>query len=68
MGKKGWTAWVTGRREQWRGIMFSDAILGAGVALFALSNFPPGQRFGLVVVSGTVIDILILANLFLLPL
>lgn len=65
-GAKGWTAWVAGRREQWRGIVFSDAIIAAGFAIFALSNFPPTQRFGLVVVSGTVIDIL--ANLFLLPL
>jgi uncharacterized protein len=65
-GEKGWAAWVAGRREQWRGIVFSDAIIGAGFAIFALSNFPPTQRFGLVVVSGTVIDIL--ANLFLLPL
>jgi predicted RND superfamily exporter protein len=65
-GQKGWSAWVAGRREQWRGIVFSDAIIAAGFAIFALSNFPPTQRFGLVVVAGTVIDIL--ANLFLLPL
>ncbi|HLB90853.1 MAG TPA: hypothetical protein VJK27_00850, partial [Terriglobales bacterium] len=37
-----------------------------GFAIFSLSSFPPTQRFGLVVVSGTVIDIL--ANLFVLPL
>ena len=65
-GKKGWSAWVAGREEQWRGIIYSDVIIAAGFAIFALSNFPPTQRFGLVVVSGTVIDIL--ANLFLLPL
>jgi predicted RND superfamily exporter protein len=65
-GEKGWSAWIAGRREQWRGIVFSDAIIAAGFGIFALSNFPPTQRFGLVVVSGTVIDIL--ANLFLLPL
>jgi uncharacterized protein len=65
-GKKGWSAWVSGREEQWRGIIYSDVIIAAGFAIFALSNFPPTQRFGLVVVSGTVIDIL--ANLFLLPL
>jgi predicted RND superfamily exporter protein len=34
--------------------------------LFALSAFPPTQRFGLVVLAGLVIDLL--ANLFLLPL
>ncbi len=63
---QGWEAWVAGRREQWRGIVYSDVIIGAGFAIFALSNFPPTQRFGLVVLAGTVIDIA--ANLFLLPL
>ncbi|MGI9072288.1 MAG: hypothetical protein ACR2JB_13465 [Bryobacteraceae bacterium] len=62
VGALGWA----GRREQWRGIVYSDAIIAAGFAIFALSNFPPTQRFGLVVVAGTVIDVL--ANLFLLPL
>lgn len=65
-GHKGWSAWVAGRKEQWRGIVYSDVIIAAGFAIFVLSSFPPTQRFGLVVVSGTVIDIL--ANLFLLPL
>jgi len=31
-----------------------------------LSNFPPTQRFGLVVLAGLIVDIL--ANLFVLPL
>src|SRR6266481_796211 len=65
-GKKGWAAWVTGREEQWRGIVYSDVIIGAGFAIFVLSNFPPTQRFGLVVLAGLIIDIL--ANLFVLPL
>ncbi len=65
-GKQGWEAWVSGRKEQWRGIVYSDVIIAAGFAIFALSGFPPTQRFGLVVVAGTLIDIL--ANLFLLPL
>ncbi|HEY2380529.1 MAG TPA: MMPL family transporter [Terriglobia bacterium] len=65
-GKKGWLAWVAGRQEQWRGIVYSDVIIAAGFAIFALSDFPPTQRFGLVVVFGTIIDIL--ANLFVLPL
>jgi predicted RND superfamily exporter protein len=65
-GQKGWSAWVAGRQEQWRGIVYSDVIIAAGFGIFALSNFPPTQRFGLVVVAGTVIDIL--ANLFVLPL
>jgi len=65
-GKKGWAAWVAGREEQWRGIVYSDVIFAAGFAIFVLSDFPPTQRFGLVVLAGLVIDIL--ANLFVLPL
>lgn len=65
-GKKGWTTWVAGRREQWRGIVYSDVIIAAGFAIFVLSDFPPTQRFGLVVVAGAIVDIL--ANLFVLPL
>src|SRR5436309_3427421 len=65
-GRKGWSAWVAGREEQWRGIVYSDVIIGAGFAIFVLSNFPPTQRFGLVVLAGLIIDIL--ANLFVLPL
>jgi predicted RND superfamily exporter protein len=65
-GEKGWAAWVAGRREQWRGIVYSDVIFAAGFALFALSAFPPTQRFGLVVLAGLVIDLL--ANLLVLPL
>ena len=65
-GKKGWLAWVAGREEQWRGIVYSDVIFAAGFAIFVLSDFPPTQRFGLVVLAGLIIDIL--ANLFVLPL
>jgi uncharacterized protein len=65
-GKKGWDAWVTGREEQWRGIVYSDVIIAAGFAIFVLSDFPPTQRFGLVVLAGCIIDII--ANLFILPL
>jgi len=65
-GKRGWDAWVAGRREQWRGIVYSDVIFAAGFALFALSDFPPTQRFGLVVLAGLALDLL--ANLLVLPL
>src|SRR5213595_3133543 len=65
-GTKGWAAWVAAREEQWRGIVYSDVIIAAGFAIFVLSDFPPTQRFGLVVLAGCVIDIL--ANLFVLPL
>jgi predicted RND superfamily exporter protein len=65
-GKKGWDAWVFAREEQWRGIVYSDVIIATGFAIFVLSDFPPTQRFGLVVLTGCIIDIL--ANLFVLPL
>jgi predicted RND superfamily exporter protein len=65
-GKKGWPAWVFGREEQWRGIVYSDVVIAAGFAIFVLSDFPPTERFGLVVLAGCIIDIL--ANLFVLPL
>ena len=65
-GKKGWPAWIAAREEQWRGIVYSDVIFAAGFAIFVLSNFPPTQRFGLVVLAGLIIDIL--GNLFVLPL
>src|SRR5947199_3197039 len=65
-GKKGWHTWVFAREEQWRGIVYSDVIIAAGFAIFVLSDFPPTQRFGLVVLAGCIIDIL--ANLFVLPL
>src|SRR6266567_211774 len=65
-GKKEWNAWVFAREEQWRGIVYSDVIIAAGFAIFVLSDFPPTQRFGLVVLAGCIIDIL--ANLFVLPL
>ena len=57
---------MAAREEQWRGIVYSDVIIAAGFAIFTLSDFPPTQRFGLVVVAGTLIDIL--ANRFVLPL
>src|SRR5437867_775027 len=65
-GKKGWHTWVFAREEQWRGIVYSDVIIAAGFAIFVLSDFPPTQRFALVVLAGCLIDIL--ANLFVLPL
>jgi predicted RND superfamily exporter protein len=65
-GKQGWAAWVAAREEQWRGIVYSDLIIAVGFAIFILSNFPPTQRFGLVVLAGCVVDIV--ANLFVLPL
>src|SRR5205823_8525216 len=38
-GKKNWDAWVVARKEQWRGIVYSDVIIAAGFAIFVLSDF-----------------------------
>jgi len=65
-GKKGWATWIAARTEQWRGIVYSDVIIAAGFAIFLLSDFPPTQRFGAVVMAGCAVDIV--ANLFVLPL
>jgi len=64
--KDTWKVWVAARDEQWRAVAGSATIIAAGFAIFTLSNFPPTQRFGLVVVFGTMIDIM--ATLLVLPL
>ena len=66
MHKDTWKIWVTARDEQWRAVTGSAIIIATGFAIFTLSNFPPTQRFGLVVVFGTLIDIM--ATLLVLPL
>jgi predicted RND superfamily exporter protein len=64
--KDTWKVWVAARDEQWRAVVGSATIIATGFAIFTLSNFPPTQRFGLVVIFGTVIDIM--ATLLVLPL
>ena len=64
--KDSWKVWVAARDEQWRAVAGSATIIATGFAIFTLSNFPPTQRFGLVVIFGTLIDIM--ATLLVLPL
>jgi len=64
--KDTWKVWVAARDEQWRAVTGSAIIIATGFAIFTLSNFPPTQRFGLVVILGTLIDIM--ATLLVLPL
>jgi predicted RND superfamily exporter protein len=47
-----WSAWERALRELWRPILASALIVGAGFALFMLSQFPPTQRLGLLVSTG----------------
>ena len=48
-------AWQTARTQLARPIFGAALILAVGFGLFTLSSFPPTQRFGLLVASGTVL-------------
>ena len=60
-----WQAWTDARSQQWMSILNSALVVGAGFGIFALSSFPPTQRFGVAVVLGTIIAAM--AALFVLP-
>jgi predicted RND superfamily exporter protein len=60
-----WQAWCDARKDQWHSILNSAIIVCGGFGIFALSSFPPTQRFGIAVVFGTVIAAA--AALFVLP-
>jgi len=64
-GLFGWDAWAEARTRLWKPILSSASIVCFGFAIFALSQFPPTQRFGLEVVGGTVMAAM--AALFVLP-
>jgi predicted RND superfamily exporter protein len=51
-GQSPWQAWRSARQMQWKAIMSAMAIVGAGFGIFALSMFPPSQRFGAAVLVG----------------
>jgi len=65
-GASDWQAWIGARAAQWKPLLGTMATVSAGFAIFALSSFPPTQRFGLVVVAGSLLDVL--ACLLVLPL
>ncbi len=60
-----WQAWCEARSQQWISIVNSAIVVGAGFGIFAVSSFPPTQRFGIAVVLGTIIAAA--AALFVLP-
>lgn len=60
-----WNIWVKACARLWEPIMWSTIVVCAGFVIFALSNFPPTQRFGLCVVLGMVLTPL--GALFILP-
>ena len=47
-------AWAQGRREMARPVLGATLVVASGFGIFALSSFPPTQRFGIAVVLGTV--------------
>jgi len=50
-----WKSWKQAAVHLWRPILYTALILGAGFGIFALSSFPPTQRFGLMVVVGAIV-------------
>ena len=48
------TPWATGVGQIARPVLGASAIICAGFGLFALSSFPPTQRFGMAVIVGAV--------------
>ncbi len=57
--------WNSVSMEMWNPIAISALLISAGFAMFGLSSFPPTQRFGLAIFSGTLIAAL--NALFVLP-
>lgn len=60
-----WQAWVEARLRLWKPILSSALIVCSGFAIFTLSYFPPTQRFGISIISGTIMSVI--AVLFVLP-
>ncbi|MFN3231725.1 MAG: efflux RND transporter permease subunit [Alphaproteobacteria bacterium] len=54
-GRPSWNHWVEARRAQMKPTIIAAGVIAAGFAIFALSGFPPTQRFGVVVAAGAVL-------------
>lgn len=50
-----WDAWVEARMRLWKPVLTSTALVCTGFVIFLLSYFPPTQRFGASVVTGSLI-------------
>jgi predicted RND superfamily exporter protein len=61
-----WQAWVLARQDQWHAVAGAALVVTAGFSIFALSQFPPTQRFGISVAVGTAVAAV--ASLLVLPL
>jgi len=60
-----WNAWVEARLRLWKPILASSTLVCAGFSIFALSYFPPTQRFGISIISGSLMACV--SVLFILP-
>lgn len=58
-------AWDEVVKHIWPPVVTTMAIIALGFSIFAFSHFPPTQRFGVVIVFGSVIAVL--SSLFLMP-
>jgi len=47
--------WIAVQRDLWQPILTSTLIMCAGFGIFLFSQFPPTQRFGLVIIAGTLV-------------
>ena len=59
-------SWSQVRKTLYRPIMTSMFVVSTGFAIFLCSTFPPTQRFGLIIVFGTIVAAL--TAIFILPL
>jgi len=60
-----WEAWMKALSQLWKPIMSAMIIVCAGFGIFGVSHFPPTERFGMLVIFGTIMSPL--AALFVLP-
>ncbi len=56
--------WVYGIKSQGRAIVISGLVIASGFSVFYLSQFPPSQRFGLGIVFGSLLAMLLTLLVF----
>lgn len=56
--------WIQAVQSQGRAVFVSALVIGTGYSVFVLSNFPPSQRFGLEIVLGTFLAMLMTLLVF----
>ncbi len=56
--------WVWAVKSQGPAVLISSLVIAAGFSVFYLSNFPPSQRFGLEIVFGTLLAMIMTLLVF----